>query len=64
MDGEIYFRKSAFGGFNRDDVMCYISELKLKCEAQKEQCEENACRVEHQIDVDVVNGIKKWVEEN
>lgn len=30
----------------------------------EEQCEENACRVEHQIDVDVVNGIKKWVEEN
>ena len=30
----------------------------------EEQCEENACRVEHQIDVDVVNGIKKWVQEN
>lgn len=30
----------------------------------EEQCEENACRVEHQIDVDVVNGIKNWVEKN
>ena len=30
----------------------------------EEQCEENACRVEHQIDVDVVNGIKAWVEKN
>lgn len=27
-----------------------------------EQCEENACRVEHQIDADVVQGIRKWVE--
>lgn len=30
----------------------------------EDQCEENACRVEHQIDVDVVNGIKKWMESN
>ncbi len=30
----------------------------------EDQCEENACRVEHQIDVDVVNGIKAWVEKN
>ena len=58
MDGEIYFRKSAFGGFNRDDVMCYISELKLKCEAQKEQCEENAAELE-----DEVNKLKAELEE-
>ncbi|MGI5058522.1 metal-dependent transcriptional regulator [Treponema pectinovorum] len=30
----------------------------------EEQCEENACRVEHQIDVDVVNGIKVWLKKN
>ena len=30
----------------------------------EDQCEENACRVEHQIDVDVVNGIKDWLEKN
>jgi len=30
----------------------------------EEQCEENACRVEHQVDADVVKGIKDWVEKN
>lgn len=30
----------------------------------EDQCEENACRVEHQIDKDVVEGIRKWVNEN
>ena len=30
----------------------------------EDQAEENACRVEHDIDVDVVEGIKKWVEKN
>ena len=30
----------------------------------EDQCEENACRVEHQIDVEVVNGIKAWLEKN
>ncbi len=30
----------------------------------EDQCEENACRVEHQIDKDVVEGIKKWVDNN
>lgn len=30
----------------------------------EDQCEENACRVEHQIDADVVNGITKWMENN
>ena len=30
----------------------------------EDQCEENACRVEHQIDADVVKGIQKWLEEN
>ena len=30
----------------------------------EEQCEENACRVEHDIDVDIVNGIRTWVEKN
>lgn len=30
MDGEYVFRKATFGGFNREDVMCYISSLKLE----------------------------------
>ena len=30
----------------------------------EDQCEENACRIEHDIDVDVVNGIRTWVEKN
>ena len=30
----------------------------------EDQAEENACRVEHDIDADVVEGIKKWVEKN
>ena len=30
----------------------------------EDQCEENACRVEHQVDADVVAGIQKWVDEN
>lgn len=30
----------------------------------EDQCEENACRVEHDIDVDVVNGIRAWTEAN
>ncbi len=28
----------------------------------EDQCEENACRVEHDIDADVVVGITKWLE--
>ena len=31
---------------------------------QEDQCEENACRVEHQVDADVVAGIQKWVDSN
>lgn len=30
----------------------------------EDQAEENACRVEHDIDADVVDGIRKWVEKN
>ncbi|MBQ0051215.1 MAG: metal-dependent transcriptional regulator [Treponema sp.] len=30
----------------------------------EDQCEENACRVEHQVDADVVSGIAKWMENN
>ncbi|MBR1535882.1 MAG: metal-dependent transcriptional regulator [Treponema sp.] len=30
----------------------------------EDQCEENACRVEHQVDADVVAGIQKWLSEN
>ncbi len=30
----------------------------------EDQAEENACRVEHDIDADVVAGIQKWMDEN
>ncbi|MBO4546489.1 MAG: metal-dependent transcriptional regulator [Treponema sp.] len=30
----------------------------------EDQAEENACRVEHDIDADIVEGIRKWVEKN
>ncbi|MCR5289274.1 MAG: metal-dependent transcriptional regulator [Treponema sp.] len=30
----------------------------------EEQAEENACRVEHDIDADIVKGIKDWMEKN
>ncbi len=30
----------------------------------EDQCEENACRIEHDVDADVVAGIQKWVSEN
>ena len=30
----------------------------------EDQCEENACRVEHKVDADVVAGIQKWVDSN
>ena len=30
----------------------------------KEQAEENACRVEHDIDADIVSGIEKWMKKN
>lgn len=29
-----------------------------------EQAEQNACRIEHVIDVDIVSGIKKWMKKN
>lgn len=49
MDGETYFRKATFGGFNREDVMCYISSLKLECESQKELCKENSDALEQEV---------------
>lgn len=30
----------------------------------RDQAEENACRIEHDIDADVVEGIRKWVEKS
>lgn len=30
----------------------------------EDQAEKNACRIEHVIDSDVVDGIKKWMENN
>ncbi len=31
---------------------------------EADQCEENACRVEHDIDSDVVKGIRSWMKKN
>ena len=30
----------------------------------EEQAERNACRIEHDVDTDIVEGIKRWVEAN
>ncbi len=30
----------------------------------EEQCEENACRVEHDLDADVIDGIRNWLKQN
>lgn len=30
----------------------------------EEQCEKNACRVEHQIDSELTEGIKEWMSKN
>ncbi|MBR6912785.1 MAG: metal-dependent transcriptional regulator [Treponema sp.] len=30
----------------------------------EDQAEENACRVEHDIDADIVAGIQRWMDEN
>lgn len=30
----------------------------------KEQAEENACRIEHDIDEDIAKGIEKWMQKN
>lgn len=38
--------------------------LVMICGVPEDQAEENACRVEHDIDADVVEGIRKWVEKN
>ncbi len=33
MDGEVLFRKSVIGGFNREDVMNYIAQIKVEKDA-------------------------------
>lgn len=34
------------------------------CGVDEEQAEANACRIEHDIDDDIKNGIEKWMEKN
>lgn len=36
--------------------------LQLITRLPEDQCEENACRLEHDIDADVMDGIRAWVE--
>lgn len=50
---DIYFRHQLL-----TDFLVKITGL------SKDQAEENACRVEHDIDADVVDGIKNWMEKN
>lgn len=49
MDGEVFFRRAAFGGFNRDDVLRYVNsvvsdsnELKTAQESAKKSADEAA----------------------
>lgn len=38
--------------------------LRLITRLPQDQCEENACRLEHDIDADVMDGIRAWVEQH
>ena len=55
-------RENAEYIFNRHKLLTVF--LQKITGLPEDQCEENACRVEHQVDADVVAGIQKWVDEN
>ena len=55
-------REKAEDIFNRHKLLTVF--LQKITGLPEDQCEENACRVEHQVDADVVAGIQKWVDEN
>ncbi len=55
-------REKAEDIFNRHKLLTVF--LQKITGLPEDQCEENACRVEHRVDADVVAGIQKWVDEN
>lgn len=48
--------------YNRHQLLTKF--LKKITGVSEEQAEQNACRVEHVIDVDIVLGIEKWMKKN
>ena len=50
MDGEVFFRKSAFGGFNREDVMKYISQNSVD-QAELKATKQSLEAVEKQLEL-------------
>ena len=59
---EVAYKAKAEDVYNRHKLLTVF--LQKITGLPEDQCEENACRVEHQIDADVVAGIQKWVDEN
>ncbi len=51
-----------------DDIFCrhkLLTKFLVKITGvSEEQAEKNACRIEHDVDTDIVEGIKRWVEAN
>lgn len=48
--------------FNRHEMLTeFLQEI---TGVGKEQAEENACRIEHDIDEDIAKGIEKWMQKN
>ena len=51
-----------------DDIFCrhkLLTKFLVKITGvSEEQAERNACRIEHDVDTDIVEGIKRWVEAN
>lgn len=53
MSSDFVFRKAAFGGFNRDDVIAYINEAKIneaKLETEKELAQKRADELAEEIE--------------
>ncbi len=48
MSGEILFRRATFGGFNREDVMQYISELSIE-NGEKEKIERELTKTKDEL---------------
>lgn len=70
MDGEVFFRRAAIGGFNRDDVLNYISsvtsdsnELKTARESAKKSADEAAAlKAELDLKNSEINSLKEKIK--
>ena len=70
MDGEVFFRRAAFGGFNRDDVLRYVSSvssdsnaLKQAQEAAKKSADEaKALKAELNLKNGEISSLKEKIE--